>query len=245
MKRWIVALCLIGMAWGAKDFVMSPDEQEVVYPTLTFNPEESRQALEPGNCSLRGSAFERAANGFLRPSLPNQYPPQGSKIYLFPYTPYTREVVHLFKKYDPVKTERSTETLMAEARLKELTGHGIPEVLPLKRPEVHPEFPKIWKSAKVGPKGQFAFEGLKPGRYYLQSMTFMVGRDTSGSHQVGEETQETYWSNGETTYETRPIWAEMSTTMYHKVELVGVFDLAPGENLSIELDEDWKQFDAP
>ncbi|MBN9420083.1 MAG: hypothetical protein J0I12_31835 [Candidatus Eremiobacteraeota bacterium] len=245
MKRWILAVCLAGAAWGAKDYVMRPEEQEVIYPKLTFNPEESRQALAQGTCSLRGSAFERASRGFLQADKPHQYPPQGSKIYLFPYTPYTREVVHLFKEYDPVRTEKSTETLMAEAELKSLTGRGIPEILPRKRPDVHPEFPKIWKSAKVGPKGQFAFEGLKPGRYYLQSMTYMVGRDISGHRQVGEETQETYWSTGDTTYETRPIWAEKSTTMYHKVELVAVVDLTAGENRSIELDEDWKNFDAP
>ena len=57
--------------------------------------------------------------------------------------------------------------------------------------------------------------------------------------------QETYWSNGEVSVDSRPIWADKSTTMYHKVELVGVFEVAPGENQSIELNEDWKDFDAP
>jgi hypothetical protein len=245
MKKWMVALSLFGMAWGAKDFVMRPEEQEPIYPKSVFNAEESRQALEPGNCGLRGRAYEPGGGGFLKASSPNQYPPQGAKIYLFPYTAYTREVVHLFKQWDPVRTEQSTATLMAGARLKELTGRGIPEILPLKRVEVDPEFPKIWKSAKIGPKGSYAFEGLKPGRYYLQSMTFMVGRDIHVQHHVGDDIQETWWSNGDISVDTPPRWAEAETTMYHKVELVGVVDLSAGENLSFDLNEDWKDFEAP
>lgn len=245
MKRWILLLCLAGVAWAAPDFVMSPEQQEVIHPTVPFNPQEARQALEPGSCSLRGTAYERAASGFLQPSKPPQYPPVGSKIYLFPYTAYTREVVQLFKRYEPVKTEHSLETLLAEAKLKALTGRGIPEVLPVKRVEVDPEFPRIWRAAIVGEKGRFAFEGLKPGRYYLQSMTFMVGHPVTWQDDVGEEVQETYWSNGEVSVDRRPIWAEKSTTMYHKVELVAVVELAPGENQSIQLNEDWQDFAAP
>lgn len=248
MKRLVFGLFLIAsqaVAWAAKDFVMSPDEQEVVHPKSIFHADEAKQALGPGNCSLRGVAYQTAASGFLEKKKPPQYPPKGSKIYLFPYNEYTREVVHLFKENDPPRSEHSMDTLMAEARLKLLTGQGIPEILPVKRVEVDPAFPKIWRSALIGPKGAFAFEGLKPGRYYLQSMTFMVGRNHEYSDQVGEEVQETYWSNGEVSVDSRPIWADKSTTMYHKVELVGVFEVAPGENQSIELNEDWKDFDAP
>ena len=237
---------LPSLAWAGKDFVFTPEEQEVVYPKLPFNAVVAKERLGPGDCTLRGEAYDRQGSGLLQKKKPKEHMPAGSKIYLFPYTEYCQEVVHLFKEHSVRDTEKSLKTLQAEAQLKAVVGHGIPEPLPVKRVEVDPQFSKIWRSALVDERGHFVFERLKPGRYYLQSPTFMVARDHTYSEQVGEMVQHTYWSNGMVTSNNIPQWASRSATMYHRVELVTVVELSrPGETLEIDLNEDWHDFDAP
>jgi hypothetical protein len=73
----------------------------------------------------------------------------------------------------------------------------------------------------------------------------MVARDYVYSEQVGEEVVETFWSNGEVSTDSFPVWAQRQSTMFHKVELVDVVELQAGQNLHIELNRDWHDFDVP
>ena len=247
MKKLFAFLFLLpGLAWAGKEFVFSPEEQGVVSPKLTFQADEAKAALGPGDCTLKGEAYDRERSGFLEKKKRKQHLPPGAKLYLFAYTPYCQEVVKLFKEYSLRDVPQSLGTLQAAAQLKLLTGSGIPEPLPLKRVEIDPQFSKIWRSALIDAQGRFVFEHLKPGRYYIQSPTFMVARDFTYNDQVGEQVEQTFWSNGMVTDQVTPIWATKSTTMYHRVELVTVAELTrPGETVEIELKEDWHDFDAP
>ncbi len=243
MKRLLLLLAVLcGVAQAGPDWVMSPEEQDPVpvKPQATFNAAEAKQLLGAGNARLTGVASFRFKSGLFQKKKPQQYPPVGSKVYLFPYTPYTEEVVKLYKRYTPKKMENSLDTLLAEAQLKALTGSGLPLILPKKRIEVDPFFSKIWLGAYTDANGRFTFENLKPGRYYLQSMTFQVFKGVTYDVQVGENVEEVYWSNGEVETNSFPIWAQKSTTMVRQVELVGLVDV-PHEG-AVELDEDWDDF---
>jgi hypothetical protein len=242
-KTPLLACLLTAAAWCRPDFVLTPEEQEVIYPKGTFSAEIAKQLLGKGRCTLKGVAFDRQKSGLFEKKNPQQYPPAGSKIYLFPYTEYCQEVVALFKQYTPTESEHSMETLMAEARLKALTGKGLPELLPTKRVELDPQFSRIWKSATTDKQGRFIFENLKPGRYYLQSIPFMVARGYVYNEQVGEEVMQTYWSNGEVSSESLPIWAQRSSTVFRRIELVKVVEIGQeGEVQEIELDQIWDDF---
>lgn len=241
----LLAATLAPLARANKDFVLDPAEQQVVYPQTLFRPEEARQRLEPGDCRLSGLAYDRQKSGLFDKKHPRQCLPAGAKVYLFPYTGYTEEVVKLFKQHSLRDTEKSWGTLQAEAQLRAVTGKGLPELLPPVRVEVDGQFSKLWRSAVVDEQGQFVFEKLRPGRYYLQSQTFMVARDYVYSEQVGEEVIETFWSNGEVSTDSFPVWAQRQSTMFHKVELVDVVELQAGQNLHIELNRDWHDFDVP
>ena len=246
MKRFLVGLLLTGMVWAGQDYVLDPAEPGVAKPQLHFDLEETKRALGAGDCGIHGEAFDRERSGFLQRKKAKAHLPEGSTIYLFPYTPYCREVVQLFKQYSVKDTEKSYATLKAEAELKRLTGKGIPALLPVKRVEVDPEFPKHWRKARTDAQGRFSFSGLKPGRYYLQSPTFMVGRTFDSNERVGTDVGEFYWSDGTVDVVEFPVWATRPATLYHLVELVKVVELnEAGQVLDVELNQDWHDFRAP
>ncbi|MBS2037277.1 carboxypeptidase regulatory-like domain-containing protein [bacterium] len=234
----ILVLMLSGLGWAAKDYVFTPEEQGVVTPQLAFDPDQAKQALGPGTCSLKGVAFEERS-GSKRPI------PTDSTIYLFPYTPYCQEVVKLFREYSVPPLEKSMDEVMLESQCQAM-GVKLPEFLPVKRVEVDPRFPKIWRKTKTDKAGNFVFDHLKPGRYYLQSPTFMVAKNEHWKEKVGEDVQEYWWSDGVVTTDYTPVYENRQTMVLHQVELVGVFELnQEGEVRQIELNEDWHDFQAP
>lgn len=239
----VTALLCVAPLLAKPDFVLDPKDQEVVTPKNTFSAREAKEALGKGSCTIKGVAFNRQKSGFLQKKHEKQYLPKGGKIYLFPYTPYTQEVVKFFKKYTPKEVEYSMATLRAETMLKAVAGEGIPQLLPLKRLELDPQFPKIWKGAMVGDGGQFTFEGLKPGTYYLQATKYTVARHHKWDEQVGEDVEELYWSDGSVSTNSYPVWVTREDTTYRVVELVKIVDLKEdGQVLEIELNQDWDDF---
>ena len=241
----VIVLGMLLSAQAGPDWVMSEEDQDPVpvVPKATFNANEAKQLLGAGTCRIQGVASFRFKNKLFGKKTPQQHPPLGSKVYLFPYTPYCQEVVKLYKQHTPKQMENSIEALMMEAQLKALTGDGLPLVLPKKKIEIDPGFSKIWLSAYTDKEGKFSFENLKPGRYYLQSMPFHVMRGVSYDVQVGEQVEEVYWSNGEVEVNRYPQWAQESTTMVRQVELVGIVDLGQdGQLVEVELNRDWDDF---
>ena len=236
---------LVLTAQAGPDWVMSPKEQDPIpaVPKSVFNAPEAKELLGPGTSTIKGVASFRFKSGLFQKKKPQQYPPLGSKIYLFPYTPYCQEVVKLYKKHTPKQMENSIDTLMAAAQLQVLTGSGLPEILPKKRIEVDSKFSKIWLGEYTDAEGHFTFSNLKPGRYYLQSMPFQVMRGVTYDVQVGEQVEEVYWSNGEVEVNRYPEWATESTTMVRQVELVGIVEIKQdGQTVTCELNKDWDGF---
>lgn len=236
----VFALSFIASAWAKPDFVMTPEEQEVVYPKATFDETLTKQMLEPGTAVIQGQAFNRQKSGVLSKKNGKQVPAVGTTIYLFPYTEYCAEVVALLKKYQPVEQEHSMETLQAEAQLRALTGEGLPEILPAKRVELDGKFPKIWrKTATTDKEGNFVFEDLKPGQYFLQSQHFMVSRYYRYDEQVGENVTESYWSNGEVTRDSEPIYESRSSEVFRKIQLTKVVSVPnDGATVVVELNKE-------
>lgn len=74
----MLLLLLPNLARAGKDYVLSVDEQEPVYPSRPVNAEEAEAALASGDCLLRGRAYEK----------PGRVIPASSTIYPFPYTAY-------------------------------------------------------------------------------------------------------------------------------------------------------------
>ncbi len=252
MKRWQRTLLTLTFALGLflaaqarPDWVMSVEEQDPVpaVPKTAFSAKEAKGLLGPGTSTITGVASFRFKSGLFQKKKPQQHPPLGSKIYLFPYTPYCEEVVKLYKKHTPKQMENSIDTLMAAAQLKALTGNGLPEILPKTRIETDPGFAKVWLGEYTDAEGKFTFSNLKPGRYYLQSMPFQVMRGVTYDVQVGEQVEEVYWSNGEVEVNRYPEWATKSTTMVRQVELVGIVEIKQdGQTVTVELDKDWDAF---
>ena len=231
-----------GPAQAAPDFVFSPEEQKVTYPKATFDPDLHKALLAPGTASIVGVAYDQQKSKLLEKKKPKQHLPEGTKIYLFPYTPYTKEVVQLFKKHEPVEEEHTMDVLMAEAQLRLVTGEGLPELLPKTRVETDPQFAKIWKATSVvGKEGKFVFEGLQPGVYYLQSTPIMTARHYVYDVQVGEEVQEIWYKGVEVGTSSTPIWASDSQTTYRKVELAKIVEVKQdGQVVEVELNETFR-----
>lgn len=235
-----VSLCL--SARCDPQVVFRPEDQQVVRPVGSFDTELTQKLLEPGSCTIRGIAFDRQESGFLEREKPNQPPPAGSSVYLFPYTEYCQEFVQLAKKHslDP-EAEYRLDDLRAGPRLNPVTGEGLPDILPRVRVDCDPMFVRIWRKAVTDGEGHFVFENVKPGKYYLQSVPFIVARRHGYSVKVGEDTSQTYWSNGMVTSESTPVWADKKSTTFRKVQLAGRVEISAGEALkTVEIRSDWR-----
>ena len=59
--------------------------------------------------------------------------------------------------------------------------------------------------------------------------------------QVGEEIEETHWSNGEVSTNSTPIWVSDSQTTYRKVELAQIVEVEnDGQVVEVEMNQTFR-----
>lgn len=123
-----------------KVFKNSDHETPNLYPSLEFNSEAAKNALEEGNSEIEGFVFtiNKAYLG-ATPILTDNKMMKGVKVFLYPVTPYFDKWYDMKKD----KKNKNVHVLMSEEALQNclisITDH----------------------------EGRFEFKNLKPGKYYL------------------------------------------------------------------------------
>lgn len=133
-------------------------KKEVLPSKNEFNIDLARQMLDEGSVTIEGTAsakeftdnnrFNQAIGVKIFAKKHNAKP--GTKVLLFPMTPYFEEYLELRKKY--LKSNTYTAVLSEEA-----FKHRI--------------------ETSVGENGKFVFEKIKPGLYYIEALVNYTGSD--------------------------------------------------------------------
>lgn len=231
----LLFLSLITVGVAKDHYVMDPSEQVSVYPQTQFDAAATLAQLEPGNGSIRGTAFLPGKSKGTKRALPT-----GMTIYLFPYTPYCQEVVAMFNQHKVRQPEKSEATMIAEEELFRLTGKRIPPVLPRKRVEFDPEWPNAVRATQVlDDRGTFIFENVKPGRYFIQSQNFKQMRLVEYAEKVGEiTTTTTHVPSGQVNVDTQSVVGSGYAEMYRDTNLEQVVQVGTQVETAFELSQE-------
>lgn len=133
-------------------------KKEVMPSKNEFNIDVARQMLEEGGITIEGtaSAKEFTDNNRFNQALgvkifsKKHHAKPGTKVLLFPMTPYFEEYLELRKKY--LKSNEHVAVLSEDA-----FKHRI--------------------ETSVGENGKFKFEKIKPGVYYIETVVNYTGSD--------------------------------------------------------------------
>jgi hypothetical protein len=127
-------------------------QSRVISVSETFDARATAAALAPGDNTIRGSAFMRKLSGGIVPAA-------GEVVRLVPATPYS------------------------EARIKAAYGSGktlenrrVPEFA-----DTPPEYASLTRTTKADKKGDFEFDRVRPGRYFVLTRVFWVERAGGGA----------------------------------------------------------------
>lgn len=133
-----------------------------VLPKKTFDAKEAENMLAYGNATIKGVAIAREytnTGGFIKEiSGIKHYAPKGTVVLLFPVTDYLKEYHRLKKKY---KMSRKYLPVLS----REAFSYRV--------------------ETTVGNNGEFTFERMKPGKYYLETQFNYTGTAV-GSRKVGQ-----------------------------------------------------------
>ncbi len=114
----------------------------------SFDAKPAQAALAPGTNTIKGSAFMRKKTGSIVAAA-------GEVVYLIPATAYAEErFAKLFPqgKLNPVRTARSTE-------------------------QTDPEYARAMRQTKADKSGNFEFDKLKAGTYFVSTRVTWYERD--------------------------------------------------------------------
>ncbi len=236
----LLCLTLAAPGQSKENWVWSPEEQEVVYPKARFDAAATMAQLEPGSCTLQGTAYVQGKKGDRLKSNKAKRPvAYGTTIYLFPYTDYCEEVVGMLRKFAVVQPEKSARTLQAEAELRALTGKGVPELLPRKRVDYDPTWPTMLRqTTTIDDQGTFVFENIKPGRYYVQSQNLKVERLVEYAEKTGELVTTTTYGDGHEDVQVEDITRSDYANMYRDATLETMVVVKEGGPTVMELHEE-------
>lgn len=196
---FLMFAALLNACW-AEEVVWDAKDQTVVRPEARFDRELTRRLLAPGPSLLSGTAvFDGEGES-------PQFLPVGTSIYLFPYTEYCKQAIALYRMHNLPPQQKSLATLRSEAHYKALTGRDMPGPLAKVRVETDPDFVQTYRTTQtVDERGNFTFQGIQPGEYYVQTSPITVSRPFSRSVIVGQREQTTVWSNGAVTQTSDPL----------------------------------------
>ncbi len=148
-------------------------ERKIIYPEEKFDIVSTKKALEKVTSTIKGVLFTRQKNGYGIKLGPRIY---GAKIIvnLFPVTPYLNSWYQLRKK----KENKRTKVEMLDLALKNCI------------------------ETQTDDDGNFIFEKLKSGRYYLQSFV----HSEYDYHQTVDTGQRDVNSKGDETIYTKDVY---------------------------------------
>lgn len=136
-----------------------------VLPKKPFNEEDAKNRLAYGNSTIRGVAVARDYDDRRSVILGVKHTaPPGTVVVLFPLTDHIKSYLKLRKKY--------------KMSLKY-------------RPVISTEAFRYRIETTVGQNGEFVFERMKPGKYFIEAKFDYVGQSTA-QRQVGTD----HWYNG-------------------------------------------------
>ena len=173
MRKYVLILMVVACL-GMMGCVQS--QQPTLIPmTTAFNAEEARGQLEPGNNTIKGSAFLRQRGGGVVTCA-------GEEVRLTPQTNYADE--RMRNLY--LSNERGFNPIRPGGQLERENA------------STDPDYVDLIQKTTANAHGEFAFKELKDGTYYITvPVHWMVGR---GHHQgavlmqrvevSGEETKE-------------------------------------------------------
>ncbi|QEC40975.1 prealbumin-like fold domain-containing protein [Pseudobacter ginsenosidimutans] len=137
---------------------------QVILPKTEFDIKQASEMLNEGNSEIKGVAYyeDRAPIGIKVGE--TIYARLGIVVTLYPVTAYMEEYLELKKKNRPNKRVAGISTLANCYRIET----------------------KIY-----GSQGEFVFKGLKPGKYYLESMVHFpsgsVAQEVSGIVEINKD----------------------------------------------------------
>lgn len=155
MKNLIYILLLVLPLYGLA-------QKKEVLPKKKFDAEDAQNKLAYGNSTIKGVAVAREysnVGGIVKEVTGvKHYAPTGTVVLLFPVTDYLKEYHKLQRKY--------------KMSLKYM-------------PVLSREAFSYRVEATVGENGEFVFERMKPGKYYIETQFNYTGTAV-GSRKVGQ-----------------------------------------------------------
>lgn len=137
---------------------------DIVLPKTDFDIKQASDMLNDGNCEIRGTASYEDRTPIGIKVGESVYARTGAVVQLFPLTEYMKEYLELKKKNKPNKRIAGISSLANCYRIE---------------------------SKVYGEKGEFIFIGLKPGKYYLESVvafpTGVGGQEVSSIVEISKE----------------------------------------------------------
>ncbi|RNL82906.1 carboxypeptidase regulatory-like domain-containing protein [Sinomicrobium pectinilyticum] len=135
-----------------------------IYPTVAFDSLKAIHALQPGNSTIRGILFTKEKTSLgIKPPLGQKVYAQNTLVTLFPVTDYFNAWYELRKKRENKRTIVYMSNEAFHYRLE----------------------------TKTDEYGRFAFENLKPGTYFLQSI-FNTSFAHTGQYYTGRSVYGNY-----------------------------------------------------
>lgn len=139
-KTGFMVIAVIVFNWM---FANAQKPVEIMQPAIPFSDSAASKLLNGGTAQIKGIVFYEGRTLIGIKSEETVYAPLGTIVSLYPLTPYLEEYLKLKKKNKEGKRIAAISPLAACYRIES----------------------KIFSQ-----KGEFIIPGLKPGKYYLESM---------------------------------------------------------------------------
>ncbi|MFJ1378264.1 hypothetical protein ACILPE_06685 [Capnocytophaga canimorsus] len=142
--------------------------QKQVFPKEKFDAKDAENKLAYGNSTIKGVAVTREyahTRGIKEFTGEKHLAPKGTVVMLFPVTDY-------FKAYYKLRNKYKESIKYVAAISAEAFSYRI--------------------ETQVGDNGEFVFEKMKPGKYYIETTSFQYSGTAVGHREIGR----THYWNG-------------------------------------------------
>lgn len=140
LKQKIIPVIVLALSF---QFSFSQKPIKVVQPTVEFDIKQATEMLNTGNAEIKGKAYYEGRTPIGIKVGETIYARVGAVVFLYPVTAYLQEYLQLKKKNKPGKRIAAISPLANCFRIEA----------------------KVYSQT-----GEFIFKGLKPGKYYLETI---------------------------------------------------------------------------